>query len=213
MSHFAIASPGTEVALQLGALAIFFVSIAVRLHLRGPRTVPAMTMKSVLLVLALLLGVLYYGTRTSEVRLSESALAFKVPGFYGRSIPWRNIEFEGVRIVNLEAEPSLQPKLRTNGIGLFGYRLGWHQLNDGHMAWLAVTDPKRVVLIPQRSGPTDLISATDPEGLVDQLKAIQSRFEAAASTGDDNDDSSTGAGDNDSSTSADESQSGVSSAE
>lgn len=173
MSHFSIASPGTEVALQLGALGLLFAALALWLHIRGPRTLAATTVRVVFVLLALLQVAIYHGTTTSELRLTPGALAFNVPGFYGRSVGWDNIDFDGVRVSDLDMEGELQPKVRTNGIGLFGYRLGWHQLNNGRMAWLAVTDPTRVVVIPQYAGPTNIVSVDDPDGLVAQLRVVQ----------------------------------------
>lgn len=157
----------------MGALGLLFVALALWLHLRGPRSVASTIVKAVFVLLALLQVAIYHGTTTSELRLTPAALAFKVPGFYGRSVGWDNIDFDGVRVSELGIERELQPKLRTNGIGLFGYRLGWHQLNNGHMAWLAITEPSRVVVIPQLAGPTNIVSVDDPDGLVAQLKIVQ----------------------------------------
>lgn len=109
-------------------------------------------------------------------------MTFKVPGYYDRVVNLRDVAFEHIRVVDLDQTPDLQPKHRTNGIGLWGYALGWHRLNDGHNAWVAITDRKRVVMIPEYEGPTVLVSVDDPAAFIAYLLSLIDTSESAFET-------------------------------
>jgi hypothetical protein len=86
--------------------------------------------------------------------------------FYGRKIPLGEIDPNGVKSLNLrdERNKDYRAKLRTNGIGLPGYLVGWMRLHNGHKALVYITDKTNVALIPTANFDV-LVSTDDFDGL------------------------------------------------
>lgn len=90
--------------------------------------------------------------------------------FYGRKIPLDDIDLNSVKSLNLHDERNKEYKitLRTNGIGLPGYLVGWMRLRNGRKALVYITDRTRVALIPTANFDV-LISTDDFDGLRNAL--------------------------------------------
>jgi len=86
--------------------------------------------------------------------------------FYGRKIPLGEIDLNSVKSLNLREERNkdYRVKLRTNGIGLPGYLVGWMRLHNGHKALVYITDRTNVALIPTVNFDV-LVSTDDFDGL------------------------------------------------
>lgn len=171
--QFAIVPPGAATTVLLLGLAVVCLGGAVFAHLRWAPTRPSMLAKVLLLVIAGLTVRVYWGAHSSQVIISDEYVQFQVPAFYARTVANGTIEWSGVRIVDLDAEPSLIAKYRTNGAALPGYRLGWFMLPGGQKAWLAVTETSRVVVVPQRGGPVHLVSVSEPERFLRYAAAFE----------------------------------------
>ncbi len=121
------------------------------------------------IVLALLLAVLFW---PRPLRLEVDADSLTVRGtVYGRSIPRRELALEGMRLVDLEREPGLAPALRTNGVALPSYRVGWFKLQNGQRALCLLTNHKDVLYVPTRAGYALLVSVADGQKLMAALRA------------------------------------------
>ncbi len=164
--RFPIVAPGAGASALFLGLAAAFLLMALFAHLRWVNTRPILLFKVVLIMVAAMLGRVYWGTLHSEMVVRGDRLEFRVPAFYARSIAVEKVDWEQVRMMDWDREPGLHPKYRTNGLGWWGYRLGWHWLNEGRKGWLAVSDQKRVVVIPQRGGSVNLVSLQDPDTFV-----------------------------------------------
>ena len=136
---------------------------------------PASTGATLFLVaLTLLMAVLAVGfgwmatsaTRPSVV-LSDTDLRLKAP-FYGRSIELSAIRFQEARVVNLDAGSDLRPTVRTNGIGLPGFGVGWFKLANGDKALAAISSRDRVLYIPTDEGYALLLSLERPEAFLER---------------------------------------------
>lgn len=139
-----------------------------------PSPAPAayLTLLGVALFLtSLALGFAWLGWSMSRVAVAVDAdsVELRAP-FYGRTIPRSSLLTDGVRVVDLADEPDLHPGLRTNGVGLPGFLLGWFRLASGDRALLAVTDRSQVLYLPHADGVV-LASVSDPVGLVAELRA------------------------------------------
>jgi hypothetical protein len=90
--------------------------------------------------------------------------------FYGRKIPLDDINLDGVKSLNLldERNKDYRVTLRTNGIGLPGYLVGWVRLRNSHKALAYITDRTNVVFIPT-SNFDILVSTDDFDGLRNAL--------------------------------------------
>ena len=104
-----------------------------------------------------------------SVEVSPDNMRIKAP-LYGRTIRLTSLIPEQARVINLSKDTELRPKRRTNGVGLPNYAVGWFKLQNGEKALLLVTDKKKVLYLPTRDGYSILLSAAEPERLLDSLK-------------------------------------------
>jgi len=118
-------------------------------------------------------GALLYSfssARTARFEVSSQGLRLR-GDFYGRLIPLRALRLTDARAIDLGAEPSLKPVMRTLGTAIGGYRAGWFRLRDGEKALLYVTDPTRVAYVPTTDGYAVMVSVADPSAFLTSLRA------------------------------------------
>ena len=127
------------------------------------------TIAALLLILGLFLGWLELSSGHPSVVLTDEDLRLNVP-LYRRTIPNAEIAVNQARIVDLNNEPPLNPRFRTNGIGLPGYRVGWFRLRNGDRALAAITRPKQVLYVPTTRDYSLLLSVAEPEELLQALQ-------------------------------------------
>jgi hypothetical protein len=111
------------------------------------------------------------GARTSRFELSPAGLRLR-GDLYGRFIPMSELRIDAARLVDLDAERTLTPRLRTMGTATPGYRAGWFRLSSGERALLFVTDPRRVVYLPTRRDYSLLLSMEEPERFLSRLREL-----------------------------------------
>jgi Bacterial PH domain len=80
--------------------------------------------------------------------------------------PARDFDLDAAR----GTDAALQPTFRLLGASLPGYRAGWFQLRSGGRAFLLVTDPCRVLVLPRRDAAPLLLSAARPEAVLEALR-------------------------------------------
>jgi hypothetical protein len=112
------------------------------------------------------IGIIYFSKKPS-VDIGNGLLTIKSL-FYGRSIPIGEINLDGIRQLNLNNDKDYKIKIRTNGIGLPNYHVGWMRLNNGNKALAYLTDKTNVVLIPTNDYDV-LISTEDFDEIKDAL--------------------------------------------
>jgi hypothetical protein len=117
-----------------------------------------------------ILGHFVYAARNTRLEISYDEVRVSGNMFYSRSIPRPAIRSEGVRAVDLEREPALRPRWRTNGVAIPGYQSGWFKLRNGERALLFVRDKRRVVYVPTSEGYSLLVSVDEPERVAAQLR-------------------------------------------
>ncbi len=105
----------------------------------------------------------------SRLEVSPGSLRIRVP-FYGRTLPIHELDLSRARVVDLSIETGLRPRIRTNGIGLPGYSVGWFRLKDKQKALAALTGRQNVVHIPTSGGYCLLLSTLEPERFLESLK-------------------------------------------
>ncbi len=105
----------------------------------------------------------------SRLEVSPGTLRLRVP-FYGRTLPIHELDLSRARVVDLSVEPDLKLRIRTNGIGMPGYAVGWFRLKDKEKALAALTGRKDAVYIPTSQGYCLLLSTPEPERFLESLK-------------------------------------------
>ena len=107
-----------------------------------------------------------------SVTLDDSALRIDLP-FYGRSIPLSQLDVSSAQIVTLNRSSDFRPRIRTNGIGLPGYAVGWFRLRNGDKALAAVTSKQKVLYLQTTDGYVLLLSLNEPKGFLDKLNEFK----------------------------------------
>jgi len=121
---------------------------------------------AVCLALTLLFAYIAYSMRSVAVEVRSDGLRIK-GSLYGRFIPKEDIIEDGIRTLDLSVERDYKPRIRTNGIGLPGYKEGWFRLRNGEKALLFVTSDV-VVYIPTKDFAV-MLSDENPEAFINAL--------------------------------------------
>ncbi|AFY79175.1 hypothetical protein Ple7327_4033 [Pleurocapsa sp. PCC 7327] len=103
---------------------------------------------AILLLVTIYLG---YSSCYTQFELSEEGLRIK-GDLHGRKIPISSLVVDEARKIDLNNLPQYQPKWRTNGTAVPGYRAGWFKLRNGEKAFMFVTETTDVVYLPTREG-------------------------------------------------------------
>jgi hypothetical protein len=112
---------------------------------------------TVFVLVVAFVGIIYFSKKPS-VDIGNEFLTIKSL-FYGKSIPIGEINVNGIKQLNLNRDKDYSIKIRTNGIGLPNYHVGWMKLNNGNKALAYITDKTNVVLIPTND--YDILISTD----------------------------------------------------
>jgi hypothetical protein len=127
---------------------------------------------AVLLVPAALLIGLSIALWPRPLRIELTADALQIRGsLYGRRIARQDLDRAGARALDLSARSEFQPVLRTNGVGLPNYRVGWFRLRNHERALCFLTAPEQVVYVPTRLHFALLISVLDANAFLAALNA------------------------------------------
>lgn len=114
------------------------------------------------------------GSRSARFEVSAAGLRLR-GDLYGRVIPADQLLSVEARRVDFTVTPELEPRIRTLGTGLPGYRAGWFRLRNGDSALLYLTDRSRAVYIPTSAGYGVLVSPSDPDGFVAAVRRLGGR--------------------------------------
>ncbi|HEY7396125.1 MAG TPA: PH domain-containing protein [Gemmatimonadaceae bacterium] len=110
------------------------------------------------------------GARSSTFEVSPEGLRIR-GDIYGRLIPTGQLVADSARRVDISTG-DFRPVLRVGGTAVPGYRSGWFRLANGSRALLYVTDPAKVVLVPTRDDYSLLLSVTETDRFVAQVRAL-----------------------------------------
>ena len=108
-----------------------------------------MTLVIIVVGLIVLFFGIFYSMRNTNLSLTDKEVIIKSM-FYGRKIPLENILIDEIKSINLTENVEYKISIRTNGIGLPGFRLGWMRLKNGQKALVYLTDVNNVLLLPTK---------------------------------------------------------------
>ena len=169
---FSIVPPKAAASATLGTLIALQIGVAAYL-VRFVAPSPEITAIIGLVVTVGVAGVLayfLYGSFHSAVTIGARSLELKAP-FYGRSIPRDSIDAARARVISMHAGGEVRFRIRTNGLAVPGYRVGWFRLSDKTRALAAVTDSSRVAHVPLKDGSALLVSVAKPDEFIQALAA------------------------------------------
>ena len=166
---FPITPIGTPAKAILAAFACATLVLAIAALLLPTPAWVRLALAVALLALTGLLAYFLIGGLRAAVVVGNDAVRLRIP-VYGRSIPRASIDGAAARVVAFGSSPQLRPRLRTNGMSVPGYHVGWFRLANGSRALAALTAMDReVACVPLVDGTAVLLSVQDPKGLVTQL--------------------------------------------
>ena len=123
-------------------------------------------------VLIVIVLILIFAFRNPEFSIGASDLVIS-NSFFGRSIPLSQLDRASARIVDLASDTELQPVLRTNGVGLPGYKAGWFRLRNDGKALVFMGSGSSAVRIGTTEGYDVLLAPDDPQAFLAALKAAK----------------------------------------
>lgn len=145
------------------------VVVGVCLFLMNDGKIHRVVMGSTPLMAITLFTAFYWQASAIRIKATPETLIVG-GGFYQAVLPMSQVETQDIRI-RTKADEGFFVGLRTNGIGMPGLSLGWHETTGNTKAFVATTNEDDVVIIPTRAGYDILVSPPDPEAFVAQMKA------------------------------------------
>ena len=177
---FGVTPPGKAAWVTLVALGIVIPAVLIGAIMAfDPAELRKLAEAAPILIISLLLlpalGALMW---RRSVRLDDGVLVIKA-AFYTQRIPASDIEVAAARVLDLDEHTEYRP-VKANGYALPGFFAG-HFRNARQIKqkfFCLLTDRRRVLVLPERSGRTLLLSLERPQALLDAL-----RRNAAPATG------------------------------
>jgi hypothetical protein len=126
------------------------------------------------IILILVLGMVlfaFYASKNAKFTIKNDSLKISA-SLYSRTIPLSEMEIGRARIMENSEINSWKPKLKTNGIGLFGYHEGWFKLENGKKALMFSTNKKNKVIIPMKDDYFLLLSPMDADEFIAALREV-----------------------------------------
>lgn len=110
-----------------------------------------------------------YSSQKSRVEIDTDRIRL-VGDFWGREVPFEQIDVADAHILNLHKKSALAPRRRTLGTGLPGYASGWFKLRNGEKALVYLSRWTDVVYLPTSDGYSLLLSVENPHAFLDTLQ-------------------------------------------
>jgi len=123
-----------------------------------------------LLAVAAALAVVAFAAGHTQVRVDPAGLHIEGDPFFGRAIPWSELETEHATVVPIHGAAPHRPTWRTWGTGMPGYGAGWFKLASGEKALVFMTRADRAVHVPTRAGWGLLVTVEEPEALAERIR-------------------------------------------
>ncbi|MCL2805079.1 MAG: PH domain-containing protein [Treponema sp.] len=102
----------------------------------------------VMVLIGLIIGYLYSMKHTG-ILIKNNDVIIKT-FLYSRKIPISDILINDIQTINLNQNNEYNVLIRTNGIGLPNFYLGWMKLKNGKRALVYLTNKENVLLMPTR---------------------------------------------------------------
>ncbi len=106
-----------------------------------------------------------------RIGVNENQIIVSAPLFPGIKVSKKDVV--SITVVNLKEHEELKPSVRTFGIGLPGYLVGWFRLNNGSKAYLAIgKGSEDVVVIKLSDGSFVILAPKDISKFTSVLKTL-----------------------------------------
>lgn len=169
MESILLSPLGTTAFYSLIGLLIGFVFIGLIVWLKPMPSTAKYASLGILIAVAGLFVVTLYKSFNSTVSWDNNHVMINIP-LYKQTLARSDVYLQQAYLADLSQPNELTPTLRTNGMGLPGYSLGWFKLSNGDKGLLSVTERNEIIAIPTNLGYTILLSAEAP---VESLQKLQ----------------------------------------
>lgn len=164
-------SPGHALPMLVGLFLLPLIGIGIAMA-TGEQSTDLRQMWPVLLVLPAVFGLLLLAFRRREVALQDGVLVVRA-GLHTRKVAVAALDLDAARVVDVREQTQLRPALKTSGMSLPGFHAGAFRMRDRlSKGFYLLTDPQRVLWLPQRNGGALLLSLVQPQQLLDALRAV-----------------------------------------
>jgi heme exporter protein D len=163
--EFAVTPPQFALVWLIPGVSLLAALIATILALR--QSGQAWTALAILLPIAALV---VYSIQRRKVVLENGVLRVAA-GPHTAKVPVASIDLDAARVVDLDEHKEFRPGLRSFGVGTPGLKAGHFKTFGGQRSFVLLTDRRRVLLLPERSGRHLLLSVEKPHVLLDALHA------------------------------------------
>lgn len=164
--EFSIVPPDLRLVIPLPAISLLAALAGLGF---AARERPQVWLFAIPVALAIVL--IAWGVQRRRAVLDGDLLTITA-GFNSARVRVAELELAAARIVDLADAPKLRPLLKTFGTAMPGYSAGHFRLRDRSRGFLLLTDRRKVLALPERSGRTLLLSLERPQALLDALRAV-----------------------------------------
>ena len=148
-------------------------SVSAAIRAQGPRyrvVAPLLAVAFGMIALGVVAMALLYSPGPPSYTLSAQSLVIH-DRFYPLTVAAASVDVAGIRVIDLDREPSWEPSTRTNGFANSHYRAGHFRTAGGAAVRLYWSTGSRLVLFPRKDGgDAVLLQTADPDLFVSEVK-------------------------------------------
>lgn len=111
---------------------------------------------------------LFWAVKRRRIALTDDVLDVTAT-LYRHRLPLAALDLDKAQVLDLDAHREFRPLLRTNGLGLPGLRAGWYRSHNFTRMFCLLTTWNRVLVLPEHAGGAILLSAEQPQQLLQAL--------------------------------------------
>jgi hypothetical protein len=164
--EFAITAPDLRLAVPILAVSLLVGMAGIGL---AARQAPLAWLAAI--AIALILALIVWSLRRRHVVLDGDQLTVAA-GFNTARVSIADLDHVDARIVDLTADKTLRPGMKSFGTSMPGFHAGHFRLRNRSRAFILLTDKRKVLALPQRSGRMLLLSLERPQSLLDALRTM-----------------------------------------
>ncbi len=113
---------------------------------------------------------LYVSLAHRRIAVDGDTLVVSAALIFSRKVPIRELTLDKARILDLDEHTGFKPMLQLGGFSLPGYNAGHYLLRNRSRAFCLLSARRRVLLLPESNGKLILLSAENPQALLDALR-------------------------------------------
>lgn len=164
--EFAITAPDLRLAVPILIVSLLGGMAGIGL---AARQEPSAWLAAI--AIALILALIVWSVRRRHVVLDGDLLSVAA-GFNTARVSIADLDLVGARIVDLTADKTLRPGMKSFGTSMPGFHAGHFRLRNRSRAFILITDKSKVLALPQRGGRMLLLSLERPQSLLDALRTM-----------------------------------------